>query len=63
VGERKILKVIISIGGSLGLIPRIRSLKYGELVQLLENGNFEITEAECLHLKSHQYYIVARKKQ
>ncbi len=60
-GDRKFLKGLFSIGSKLGLIPKVYSFKYADLHNIIEK-RFEVIEAECLHLKTNQYFIVARKK-
>ncbi len=61
-GEKKLLKGVFSIGSKLGLFPKVNSFRYSELQHLLEKGNFEIIETECLNLKTQEYFIVAKKK-
>ena len=60
-GEKPVLKGLFSIIGTLGFIPKIRSFKFSELEHSLIKGNFEIIETECLHKRSEQYFIVAKK--
>ena len=61
-GEKKFLKGMFSIGSSLGVIPKIKSFQYSELINYFEKSQFEIIEAECLVKKTQQYFIVAKKK-
>lgn len=60
-GERPFLNGIFSIGGKLGIIPIIKSFKLPELEYLITTENFELVETECLHQKSQQYFIIAKK--
>ena len=60
-GEKPILNSIFSIFSKLGIIPKIISFKFSDLEHLLTNENLEIIETECLHKKSEQYFIVAKK--
>jgi len=60
-GEKPILNSIFSIVSKIGIIPKIKSFKFPELEHLLTNENLEIIEKECLHKKSEQYFIVAKK--
>jgi len=59
--ELTFLKVFLSLGSKLGLIPTIKSFKISELEASIAHGNFEIVASECLHPKGQQYFIVARK--
>jgi len=61
IGEKPILNSIFSIVSKIGIIPKIKSFKFPELEHLLTNENLEIIEKECLHKKSEQYFIVAKK--
>lgn len=61
-GERPFLNGIFSIGSKLGLIPKIQSFKLPELEDLITKENFKLVETECLHHKSQQYFIIAKKK-
>jgi len=60
-GERTYFKSILSIASKIGIIPKIKSFKISELKHSITKGNFEIGETECLHHKSQQYFIVAKK--
>jgi len=60
-GEKPILNSLFSIASKLRIIPKIKPFRFHELKGLITNGNFEICEAECLHLSSLQYFIVAKK--
>jgi len=54
--------VLLSPVSKIGLIPPIKSFKISELEDSIANGNFEIVETECLHQRSQQYFIAAKKK-
>lgn len=56
------LGVLLSPVSKIGLIPPITSFKISELEDSIANGNFEIVETECLHQRSQQYFIAAKKK-
>ena len=56
------LGVLLSPVSKIGLIPPITSFKISELEDSISNGNFEIVETECLHQRSQQYFIAAKKK-
>ncbi|HJH29383.1 MAG TPA: class I SAM-dependent methyltransferase [Methanosarcinaceae archaeon] len=56
------LGVLLSPVSKIGLIPPIKSFKISELEDSIANGNFEIVETECLHQRSQQYFIAAKKK-
>ncbi len=59
--ELTFLKVFLSLGSKLGIIPRLKSYKISELEASFAPGNFEIIASECLHPKGQQCFIVARK--
>ncbi len=56
------LGVLLSPVSKIGLIPPIKFFNISEFEDLMTDGNFEIIETECLHQRSHQYFIVANKK-
>lgn len=56
------LGVLLSPVSKIGLIPRITSFQITELEDSIAIGYFEIIETECLHQRSQQYFIVAKKK-
>ena len=60
-GEKTFLSILLSLLSKIGLIPKIRSFKISELEDSIANVNFEIVETECLHQRSQQYFIVAKK--
>ena len=61
-GEKKtFFSILLFVGSKIGLIPKLRSFKISELEDSIVNGNFEIIEIECLHQKTQQYFIVAKK--
>ena len=60
-GEKIFLCILLSLVSKIGLIPKIRSFKISELEDSIANGNFEIVETECLHQRSQQYFISAKK--
>ena len=60
-GEKPILNIIFSIAGKTGIIPKIRPFKFPEIEHLLTKENLEIIETECLHKRSKQYFISAKK--
>jgi 2-polyprenyl-3-methyl-5-hydroxy-6-metoxy-1,4-benzoquinol methylase len=55
------LGVLLSPVSKIGLIPPIKSFKISELEDSIANVNFEIVETECLHQRSQQYFVVAKK--
>jgi 2-polyprenyl-3-methyl-5-hydroxy-6-metoxy-1,4-benzoquinol methylase len=60
-GETRFQNYILSVISKLGLIPMSRPFTISELEKTIIDGNFKIVEAECLHRKGHQYFIVAQK--
>jgi 2-polyprenyl-3-methyl-5-hydroxy-6-metoxy-1,4-benzoquinol methylase len=56
------LGVLLSPVSKIGLIPQITSFKITELEDSIASGYFEIVETECLHQRSQQYFIAAKKK-
>jgi len=42
-------------------ISKIKSFKFPELEHSMTKENLRIIETECLHKKSEQYFIVAKK--
>lgn len=61
VGEKIVLKNLLSFAGRVGLMPKIRSFKIRNLVDTIEEGNFSIVESNCLKKSSQEYFIIARK--
>jgi 2-polyprenyl-3-methyl-5-hydroxy-6-metoxy-1,4-benzoquinol methylase len=60
-GETIFQSFILSVLSKIGLIPKSRPYKIPELEKLITDGDFKIIEAECLHRKDQQYFIVAKK--
>ncbi len=61
-GEKPFLNGLFSIASKLGFIPKIKPFKISELELLFKEANFEIIGIECLHKRTHQYLIIAKKK-
>ncbi|MFC5401172.1 class I SAM-dependent methyltransferase [Cohnella soli] len=61
VGEKIVLKSLLSFAGRVGLMPKIRSYKIRHLVDSVEKGNFSIVESNGLKKSSQEYFIIARK--
>lgn len=61
-GEKKVLlSTVLLLLSKIGLVPKIRSFKASELVDLIAGGNFEIVKTECLRQSTREYFIVAKK--
>ncbi|MBI5323894.1 MAG: class I SAM-dependent methyltransferase [Ignavibacteriae bacterium] len=60
--EKPIFYKILSIGGKIGIIPKIKPFKISELENIFKTGNFKIIETECLHQNLKQYFIAAKKQ-
>jgi len=61
VGEKMLLRSLLSFAGRVGLVPTIKAFKICHLVNTIEKGNFSIVETDCLKKSSQEYFIVARK--
>ncbi|WP_165867574.1 class I SAM-dependent methyltransferase [Paenibacillus pinisoli] len=61
VGEKRLLKGLLSVAGKAGLMPAIQAFKSSQLVENMKKANFSLMEADCLNLSSQEYFIVARK--
>ncbi|WP_182914417.1 class I SAM-dependent methyltransferase [Paenibacillus sp. 1011MAR3C5] len=60
-GEKRILKGLLSVAGKVGLMPAIQAFKINDLVDAFKRGGFSIVETDCLNPRSQEYFIVARK--
>jgi 2-polyprenyl-3-methyl-5-hydroxy-6-metoxy-1,4-benzoquinol methylase len=60
-GETRLLSFLLSLVSKMGFIPKIRSFKIAELEESIRHEHFQIVEKECLHHRSQQYFIVAKK--
>jgi hypothetical protein len=61
VGEKGVLKHLLSVAGRVGLVPEIKPFQIRNLIATFVKGNFSIVETECLKKSSQEYFIVARK--
>jgi ubiquinone/menaquinone biosynthesis C-methylase UbiE len=60
-GEKPLMKSLFAFLSKLKLVPKIKSFKQNDLVQLLTTAGFEIIVNEKLSNTSNQYFIVAKK--
>lgn len=63
IGEKKtFLSILLLLASKIGSVPNIRSFKISELKDSIAKGNFQLVETKCLHQKTQQYFIVAKKR-
>jgi 2-polyprenyl-3-methyl-5-hydroxy-6-metoxy-1,4-benzoquinol methylase len=59
--KNRLLSAIISLGGYLGIFPKLNAFKLAELKIAITNAHFQILESELLDKSGQQYFIVAKK--
>jgi 2-polyprenyl-3-methyl-5-hydroxy-6-metoxy-1,4-benzoquinol methylase len=60
-GEKPVLNSLFSIGGKIGITPKIKSFKISGLEHSFIKEKFKIIETGCLKQNSPQYLIIAKK--
>ncbi|MFF2889306.1 class I SAM-dependent methyltransferase [Paenibacillus sp. NPDC057967] len=61
VGEKRVLKSLLSVAGKVGLMPAIQAFKINDLAEAIKKGSFSIMETDCLNPRTQEYFSVARK--
>lgn len=61
VGEKPLLRRLLSLAGKIGLVPNIKAYTKRSLTDAIEACRLSIVEADCLKESSREYYMAARK--
>lgn len=60
-GNAAMLKVILSLAASTGLVPKTKAFTVGDLEKQHDIALFEISESVCLNREGQQQFIAAKK--